>query len=121
MKLQSSQVTALKELKAICEELGVQMVVIGAIAYHAWIDDPWLSTNDVDIAVAMDVLRYEDLVKILRGHGWQPDQRLEHRGFTPLRSLVDILPAGNGLPPGGLYEGSQLILNGLDIVFLPNS
>jgi predicted nucleotidyltransferase len=97
MTLQSAQVTALEELRAICEELGAQMGVIGATAYHAWIDDPWLSTNDVDIAVALDLLQYEALVQNLRERGWQLDGRLEHRWVTPLGSVVDILPAGKAL------------------------
>lgn len=101
MKLHPAQAEALRELKTICEDLGVDMVVIGAIAYHIWIDDPWLSTNDIDIAVTLELNQYDHLASVLRAHRWNPDGKVEHRWYTPTNCIVDILPAGKTLLADG--------------------
>jgi len=42
------QADALRDIQAVCRDLNVDIVVIGAAAYRAWVQDEHRSTEDVD-------------------------------------------------------------------------
>jgi predicted nucleotidyltransferase len=92
--LLAEQVEAVRVLRDVCHELGVDMVVIGAIVYRAWIDDDTRATEDVDVAVALDRDELPLLTEKLVTRGWQQDRHREHRWFTPSDARVDLLPIG---------------------------
>jgi predicted nucleotidyltransferase len=88
------QVEALKTLRALCFELGVDMVIVGAIAYRVWTGDEGRTTEDVDVAVALDLDELPSLVEKLVAHGWEQDHHSEHRWITHDGARVDLLPIG---------------------------
>lgn len=88
------QADALREIQAICGPLAVDVVVIGAVAYRAWVRDEHRATDDVDVVVALDLPDLPQLTNPLLGRGWRQDQRREHRWFSPNGARVDLLPVG---------------------------
>jgi predicted nucleotidyltransferase len=80
-------------LKQACDEAQVDTVVVGATAYRVWIDDD-RHTEDVDVAIALDVDRISIVTNHLVGHGWIPDKRREERWLTRNGARIDILPVG---------------------------
>ncbi len=88
------QVEAVRALRDVCHELGVDMVVIGAIVYRAWIDDETRVTEDIDVAVALDLNELPLLTEKLAARGWQQDHHREHRWMAPSDARVDLLPIG---------------------------
>ncbi len=93
MQLLPEQREALAEIQALCREAGVQVVIIGATAYRLWVPDKDRTTEDLDLAVAMDLDQWQQLTDRLKVGGWQQD-RAEHRWLSPRGARVDLLPAG---------------------------
>jgi predicted nucleotidyltransferase len=88
------QVDALQELRSVCEVLAIEIVVIGATALRAWIPDAPRLTEDVDVAIALDLDAFGPLTTRLANLGWRPDSRWEPRWHTRGHARVDLLPVG---------------------------
>jgi predicted nucleotidyltransferase len=115
------QLTALTELQAACGRQGAEAVIIGAAAYRTWFNDPGRYTEDVDVAVAIDLEEFAQLAEALAGLGWRQEARREHRWHTPAGARVDLLPAGRKLRAAGRIEwprsGMVMNLVGFEHVF----
>jgi hypothetical protein len=48
------QAGALRQLQDVCRELGVDVVVVGAIGLRTWLRDEHRMTEDLDVAAALD-------------------------------------------------------------------
>lgn len=88
------QVADLQAVQRFCEQLGTQFVVIGALAYQAFIADVNRETADLDVAVALDMDEFDAFKKNLASEGWRRDRVEEQRWRGPTGSFLDILPAG---------------------------
>lgn len=88
------QVDALRELGDVCEALAIDIVVIGATALRVWIPDAQRLTEDVDVAVALDLDAFGLLTGRLTDLGWHPDSRWEPRWHSRGHARVDLLPVG---------------------------
>jgi predicted nucleotidyltransferase len=88
------QVEALRELREICDGLGIDIVVIGAMALRIWLPDVPRLTEDVDIAVALDLNEFASLAARLTERGWRADPRWEPRWQARGGARVDLLPVG---------------------------
>ena len=91
--LLSEQVEALRQLQRACQEAGVKAVIIGAIAYRVWIDDD-RRTQDVDVALAVDIDQFGSLTDSLQAAGWASDPKREERWVTKTGARMDLLPIG---------------------------
>ena len=63
--------------------MGKEVVIIGAVAYRIWIDDPYRHTEDVDVAVAIDLDDLPRLAMLLRGEGWKQTTGENIDGIPP--------------------------------------
>ncbi len=88
------QAEALRQLQDVCRELGVDVVVVGAIGLRTWLQDEHRMTEDVDVAVALDLEYFEPLMARLAALGWRRDSRWEQRWHSFLGARVDLLPVG---------------------------
>lgn len=88
------QVDAVGQVQDICASLDVDVVVIGAIAYRLWVDDQHRTTEDVDLAVALDLVGLSRLTDLLVSGRWHRDPRREQRWISPRGARIDLLPAG---------------------------
>jgi len=93
IELLPEQVEALRQLKRACAEAGVDAVVIGATAYRVWIDDD-RRTQDVDVAIALDIDQIQSLTDRLQTAKWTHDPRREERWLTQAGARIDLLPIG---------------------------
>jgi len=87
------QIEALRQLQRACQDAVVDAVVIGATAYRVWIDDD-RRTQDVDVALAVDVDQLGSLIDRLQAAGWTQDPRREERWVTQAGARIDLLPFG---------------------------
>jgi predicted nucleotidyltransferase len=105
----------------ICEELGADLVVIGATSLLILMGDLGRFTRDVDLTVALDFDEFKHLTMRLAAIGWAPAPKLEHRWIAPRRTIIDLLPAGAELRRSGsiTWPASQfrMSLAGFDHVF----
>ena len=119
--LSPEQVAAVRELQALCKNLGVEVVIIGAIAYRIWMQDWSRHTEDVDAAVALDLDDFPRLTTLLQEHRWTQDLRREHRWNAAEGGRLDLLPAGPGLRQQQQLEwpisGMKMSLVGFEHVF----
>jgi predicted nucleotidyltransferase len=69
-------------------------VVIGATALRAWLPDERRLTEDVDVALALDLPELGPLTARLEDLGWRRDARWEPRWHAPGGARVDLLPLG---------------------------
>jgi predicted nucleotidyltransferase len=119
--LSPEQVAAARQLKAICDELGVDLVLIGAMACRTWIDDPGRHTLDIDVAVAIDLDEFGHLTQVLSSAGWKQEGKMEHRWTTLEGVRIDLLPAGPKLRKWSILEwpisGIRMSLTGFEHVF----
>ncbi len=99
--LTDNQIADLAGISQICEELGADLVVIGATALLILMGDLGRFTRDVDLTVAVDFDEFERLTIRLAAIGWTPEPRLEHRWIAPRRTIIDLLPAGAELLRSG--------------------
>lgn len=88
------QADALKELQECGRLVGADVVVIGAVAYRAWMRDEYRTTEDVDAAVALDLEELSKLTRQLVERGWRQDERLDHRWHSRRAARIDLLPVG---------------------------
>lgn len=119
--LTPDQIADLAGISQICEELGTDLVVIGATSLLLLMGDLGRFTRDVDLTVALNFDEFEHLMMRLAAIGWTPVPKLEHRWIAPRRTLVDLLPAGAELRRSGsiTWPASQfrMSLAGFDHVF----
>lgn len=88
------QIDALRDVQEICQQMGVDIVVIGAIAWRIWLVDDNRQTEDVDVVVALDVDELPRLTERLIHRGWSRDSHKEQRWHSPKKARVDLLPVG---------------------------
>jgi len=93
IELLPEQVEALRQLQRACQDAGVDAVIIGATAYRVWIDDD-RRTQDVDVALAVDMDQFGSLTDRLHAAGWTQDLRREERWVTHTGARIDLLPIG---------------------------
>jgi predicted nucleotidyltransferase len=93
IELWPEQVEALGQLKPACQDAGVDAVIIGATAYRVWIEDD-RRTQDVDVALAVDVDQFGSLTDRLQAAGWTQHSRREERWVTRGGARIDLLPIG---------------------------
>jgi predicted nucleotidyltransferase len=119
--LTPDQISDLAAIRNICDEMGTDVVVIGATALLLSIGDLGRFTLDVDLTVALDLSEFGQLIQRLLATGWKQALRLEHRWAGPRQTIVDLLPAGPTLRRSGsiLWPESQftMSLSGFDHVF----
>jgi predicted nucleotidyltransferase len=119
--LTPDQVADLVMIQEICDELGADLVVIGATSLLLSIGDLGRFTRDVDLTVALDLDEFAQLADRLTATGWQRAPKLEHRWVAPRQTIVDLLPAGPSLRRSGsiLWPASQFTMSlaGFDHVF----
>jgi hypothetical protein len=86
IKFTPGQEADIRELTDVCRSMQVELVIIGATAYRMFVDDPYRETLDVDIAVAVDLDDFPDLILRLNSRGWhqsEPRQDLCKGGGGP--------------------------------------
>ena len=119
--LTPDQIADLAGISQICEELGADLVVIGATSLLILMGDLGRFTRDVDLTVALDFDEFERLTMRLAAIGWTPAPKLEHRWIAPRGTIIDLLPAGAELRRSGsiTWPASQfkMSLAGFDHVF----
>ena len=79
--LTPDQIADLAGISRICEELGADLVVIGATSLLILMGDLGRFTRDVDLTVALDFDEFERLTMRLAAIGWTPAPKLEHRSW----------------------------------------
>jgi predicted nucleotidyltransferase len=121
IKLNPDQESDLRELTTVCQSMQIELVIIGATAYRLFVDDPYRTTQDVDIAVAVDLDVFPDLIFRLNNRGWHQSEKQEHRWRGACGAIIDLVPAGVRLRaekqliwPG---SGMTMSLIGFDHVF----
>lgn len=92
--LPPEQVDALRELADVCRSLAIDSVIVGATALLMWIPHAPRLTEDIDVAVALDLDAFGSLSAGLTQLGWHPDVRWEPRWHSRGRVRVDLLPLG---------------------------
>jgi predicted nucleotidyltransferase len=92
--LSPEQIASLRELQKACERLGVDAVLIGAIAFRIGMADRSRHTEDVDVALAIDLDDLPRLTSLLQEYRWKQDPRREHRWRTSAGARFDLIPAG---------------------------
>lgn len=119
--LTPDQIADLAGISKICEELGADLVVIGATSLLILMGDLGRFTRDVDLTVALDFDEFERLTMRLTALGWTPAPKLEHRWLAQRGTIIDLLPAGAELRRSGsiTWPTSQfkMTLAGFDHVF----
>jgi predicted nucleotidyltransferase len=88
------QVDALEVLASVCGARAIEFILIGAVALRVWLPDVRRLTEDLDLAVGLDVDEFDALTAALTECGWRPDRRWEPRWHSPRGARVDLLPAG---------------------------
>jgi predicted nucleotidyltransferase len=119
--LSSEQVEALRQLDRICGRLGVETVIIGAVAYRIWIQDTNRHTYDVDAAVAIELDDFPRLADQLTAEGWRQNARMEQRWEALEGARLDLIPAGPALRQQGHLvwpvSGMKMSLAGFEHAF----
>ena len=119
--LTPDQIADLAGICEICEEVGADLVVIGATSLLILMGDLGRFTRDIDLTVALDFDEFERLTMRLGAIGWTAAPKQEHRWIAPRRTIIDLLPAGAELRSGGsiTWPASQfrMSLAGFDHVF----
>jgi predicted nucleotidyltransferase len=119
--LAPNQIADLAQITQICEEMGADLVVIGATSLLILMGDLGHFTRDVDLTVALDFDGFERLTTLLTAIGWTPVPKLERRWIAPRRTIIDLLPAGAELRRSGSITWPvsrfKMILAGFDHVF----
>lgn len=117
MKIDVSHVQAreIGRLRAAAPD--VRCVVIGAVAVGQYVRLPRL-TGDIDLVFDAEP---EELNRMLRPLGWEPDERAKQRWRGPNNFLADVLPASSKLIQGGFVQFEdderRLSLVGFDLLF----
>jgi len=98
--LRPAQLKDLEQLHAIAAQFGAEVTIIGAAALLCFIDLERF-TQDVDLAIALDLEDFAAFSAELRSHGWIQMPRREHRWHGPGGSMIDLMPAGPNLRAAG--------------------
>jgi predicted nucleotidyltransferase len=96
---------------------GVDVLLIGAFGLGHHIDLGYRATNDVDLAVAVEL---DEFPGALTTRLARTEDRYEHRFTTEQDVSLDILPAGPTLRADGklrLPSGTEMSLVGFDVAF----
>ncbi len=88
------QIEALAELQQTAKDLAVDVVLIGAAAYRAWVNDEYRMTEDLDLVVGADLPELPRLTQPLLECGWRKDRRWEQRWISRSGARVDLIPVG---------------------------
>jgi predicted nucleotidyltransferase len=119
--LTAEQAEDLLSLQQAITELGVDLVVIGAVAYRASVSGTQRYTEDIDVALALDIDNFGVLEAELISRGWERDSSREQRWRGARKSRMDILPAGPKSRAVGQLtwprSGMVMSLAGFDYVF----
>ena len=81
--LSPDQTKSVRQLRDICDRLGVELAIIGAVALRIGLGDWTRHTEDVDVAIAIDLDDFPQLMSLLQEHGWTQHPGREHRWLTP--------------------------------------
>lgn len=115
------QLGDLADLRTVCRERQIEVVIIGAMAYRLFIDDADRETRDIDFALALDLEDMAAFAEVLARLGWHRVQGREHRWQTARRTWMDLLPAGPSLRAQGQIKwpesGRTMSLAGFEHVF----
>lgn len=65
--LSPEQVASLRQLQTVCDRLGAELVIIGAIALQIGLADWSRHTEDVDVVIAIDLDDFPQLTSLLVG------------------------------------------------------
>ena len=120
MGLTEPQRAALRALVAACP--GRPIALVGACALGCNLDLRWRYTEDLDLALGVEI---EELAALLKGRAeWRHDARLEHRWwFGELK--LDLLPVPPSSPRATTlrWPGSETEMNlaGLDLALQHHS
>jgi predicted nucleotidyltransferase len=121
IKLTPDQESDLRELAAVCKSMQADLVIIGATAYRLLANDPYCATQDVDLAVALDLDAFPNLIHTLNSRGWHQSEKQEQRWRGASGAIIDLVLAGPRLRlqkqlvwPG---SGMTMKLIGFDHVF----
>ena len=119
--LTPDQIADLESLNGMCDELGADLVIIGATSLLLSMGELGRFTRDVDVTVALDLDEFALLTDRLSSAGWKREPKLEHRWVAPRQTIVDLLPAGPTLRRNGsiMWPASQFTMSlaGFDQVF----
>lgn len=120
--LTAQQIEDLRALQSLVTDIGSDLVVIGALAYRAFFRDDTRQTEDIDVAIALELDGHRLLEEALRSRGWIHDPKREQRWRGPANSLIDILPAGPNLRKAGelTWPKSAMVMSlvGFDHAFV---
>ena len=120
--LPAEQIEAVRQLDRICSRLGVEAVIIGAVAYRIWIRDTHRHTYDVDAAVAIELDDFPRLTDQLKADDWKQNERMEQRWEAREGARVDLIPAGPALRQQGHLvwpiSGMKMSLAGFEHAFV---
>lgn len=94
-ELLPEQIEALGELQRTAQDRAVDVVVIGAAAYRAWVNDAYRTTEDIDLVVGVDLPELPRLTQPLLECGWRKDRRWAHRWISGGGARVDLIPVGD--------------------------
>lgn len=92
-----TQVETLRQLQDAGTQLGAEIALIGASAMRMWLDARWFTTDDVDVAVAVELPQLRELETALTKKGWKKVHTVGQRWKSPNNTIVDIVPAGERL------------------------
>ena len=87
--LSPEQIASVRQLQTLGNGIGVEIALIGAMALRVGLADWSRHTEDVDVAIAIDLDDYPRLVSFLQEGGWIQDSRREHRWRTPEGARLD--------------------------------
>jgi predicted nucleotidyltransferase len=95
--LSPTQVETLRQLKDAGTQLGREIALIGAGAMRMWLDARWFTTDDVDVAVAVELVELRELETALAKKGWEKVHADGQRWKSSNNTIVDIVPSGERL------------------------
>jgi predicted nucleotidyltransferase len=95
--LSPEQIASVRQLQMVCDSIGAEIAIIGAIALRVGLGDRSRHTEDVDVAIAIDLDDFPRLTSLLQERGWMQDGRREHRWRTSDDARLDLIPAGPAL------------------------
>lgn len=108
-------------LQRLVVNLDSDLVVVGAMAYRAFFPASARHTEDIDVAIAMDLDDLDRVGSALAAAGWTRDANQEQRWRGPNATRMDILPAGPKLRAAGRLtwprSGMVMSLAGFDYAF----
>jgi predicted nucleotidyltransferase len=97
IELSKAEIDDLRNLSKLCEQMGADLVIVGAIAYQIYFSDDELKTGDIDFAIALDLNDFAKLQADLSALGWAQHPKREERWLSKRGALLDLIPAGKAL------------------------